>query len=116
MISQSFADRFWPGTDPIGRRVKRGTGFTTVVGIVDDASDVDLLQPPKPTLYAAWTQTANVAFPMALAAANRWDPEALAPALRAAVRSVDPMLALDRIRRSRRFWPRRWRRKRFERR
>ena len=97
VISQSFADRFWPGADPIGRRVKRGTGDTTVVGIVDDASDVDLLQPPEPTLYAAWTQTANVAFPMALLLRTAGDPEALAPALRAAVRSVDPMLALDRI-------------------
>ena len=97
VISQSFADRFWPGADPIGRRVKRGTGLTTVVGIVDDASDVDLLQPPEPTLYAAWTQTANVAFPMALLLRTSGDPEALAPALRAAVRSVDPLLALDRI-------------------
>jgi putative ABC transport system permease protein len=97
VISQSFADRFWPGADPIGRRVKRGTGYTTVVGIVDDASDVDLLQPPEPTLYAAWTQTANVAFPMAILLRTGGDPEALAPVLRAAVRSVDPMLALDRI-------------------
>jgi hypothetical protein len=60
VISQSFSDRFWPGADPIGRRVKRGTGYATVVGIVDDASDVDLLQPPEPTLYAAWTQTATI--------------------------------------------------------
>ena len=97
VISQSFADRFWPGADPIGRRVKRGTGLTTVVGNVDDASDVDLLQPPEPTIYAAWTQTANVAFPMALLLRTAGDPEALAPALRAAVSSVDPMLALDRI-------------------
>jgi len=28
----------------------------TVVGVVDDVSDVDLLQPPEPTVYAAWTQ------------------------------------------------------------
>jgi predicted permease len=97
VVSQSFADRFWPGADPIGRRLKRGTAEMTVVGIVDDASDVDLLQPPQPTLYAAWTQTANVAFPMALVLRTAGDPEALAPALRAAVRNVDPMLALDRI-------------------
>ena len=57
----------------------------TVVGIVDDVSDVDLLQPPEPTLYAAWTQTANVAFPMGLVLRTAGDPEALAPALRAAV-------------------------------
>ena len=97
VISQSFADRFWPGLDPIGRRIKRGTSWTTVVGVVDDVSDVDLLQPPEPTLYAAWTQTATVAFPTGLVLRSGGDPETLAQPLRTAIASVDPMLALDRI-------------------
>ena len=46
----------------------------TVVGIVDDVSDVDLLQPVQPTLYAAWTQTANVAFPMGLVLRTDGEP------------------------------------------
>jgi hypothetical protein len=97
VISQSFADQYFAGLDPIGRRVKRGTSWMTVVGVVDDVSDVDLLQPPSPTLYAAWTQTANVAFPMGLVLRTPGDPEALAQPLRAAVRAEDPLLALDRI-------------------
>lgn len=100
IISQSFADRYWPGVDPIGRKLKRGPGWMTVVGVVDDVSDVDLLQPPAPTLYAAWTQTANVAFPMGLVLRTAGAPgetDALAPQLRAAIASVDPMLAVDRI-------------------
>ncbi|HXI30642.1 MAG TPA: FtsX-like permease family protein, partial [Vicinamibacterales bacterium] len=97
VISQSFADQYFAGLDPIGRRVKRGTSWMTVVGVVDDVSDVDLLQPPSPTLYAAWTQTANVAFPMGLVLRTAGDPEALAQPLRAAVRAEDPLLALDRI-------------------
>jgi putative ABC transport system permease protein len=97
VISQSFADQYWPGADPIGRRLKRGTAWMTVVGVVDDVSDVDLLQPPVPTLYAAWTQTANVAFPMGLVLRTAGEPAALAQPLRAAVSAEDPMLALDRI-------------------
>jgi putative ABC transport system permease protein len=97
VISQSFADRYWPGVDAIGRRLKRGSSWMTVVGVVDEVSDVDLLQPPEPTLYAAWTQTANVAFPMGLVLRTAGEPDALAPALRSAIASVDPMLALDRI-------------------
>ncbi|HMF94440.1 MAG TPA: ADOP family duplicated permease [Vicinamibacterales bacterium] len=97
VISQSFADQYWPGRDPIGRRLKRGTAWMTVVGVVDDVSDVDLLQAPVPTLYAAWTQTANVAFPMGLVLRTAGAPDALAQPLRAAVRAEDPMLALDRI-------------------
>ncbi len=97
VISQSFADRYWPGVDPIGRRLKRGSAWMTVVGVVDDVKDVDLLQAPEPTLYAAWTQTANVAFPMGLVLRTTGEPEALATPLRAAIASVDPLLALDRI-------------------
>lgn len=100
VVSRSFADRYWPGVDPIGRRLRRGTSngaLMTVIGIVDDVRDVDLLQPPEPTLYAAWSQTANVAFPMAIVLRANGDPVALAPPLRAAVASVDPLLALDRI-------------------
>jgi predicted permease len=97
IVSRSFAARFWPGGDPIGRRLQRGTVMATVVGVVDDVSDVDLLQPPEPTLYAAWTQTANVAFPMGLVLRTAGAPEAIAQPLRAAIADVDPLLALDRI-------------------
>jgi predicted permease len=97
VVSQSFADRFWPGLDPIGRRFTRGTAAMTVVGVADDVSDVDLLQPPAPTVYAAWTQTANVAFPMGLVLRTAGKPEALAEPLRDAIRAEDPLLALDRI-------------------
>ena len=97
VISQSLADRYWPGQDPLGRRLKRGSSWMTVVGVVDEVSNVDLLQPPQPTLYAAWTQTANVAFPMGLVLRTSGEPAAVAPLLRAAIAGVDPMLALDRI-------------------
>ncbi len=97
VVSQSLADRYWPGIDPIGRRLKRGSSWMTVAGVVDEVSDVDLLQPPEPTVYAAWTQTANVAFPIGLVLRTSGEPDALASALRAAIASVDPMLALDRI-------------------
>jgi predicted permease len=97
LVSQSFADRFWPGQDPLGHRVQRGTGFLTVVGVIDDVSDVDLLQPPEPTLYASWAQTSNAAFPTALVIRTAGDPLAIAQAVRGVVASVDPTLAVDRL-------------------
>jgi hypothetical protein len=97
IVSQSFADRYWPDVDPIGRRLRRGTGWMTIVGIVADVSDVDLLQPPEPTLYASWAQTANAAFPTGLVMRTAGDPLAVASAVRIAVASVDPTLAVDRL-------------------
>jgi putative ABC transport system permease protein len=97
IVSRSFADRFWPRADPIGRRIQRGPAMAIIVGVVDDVSDVDLLQSPEPTLYAAWTQTANVAFPMGLVLRTAGQPQDVAQPLRAAIASVDPLLALDRV-------------------
>ena len=97
LISESFAKRFWPDVDPIGRRVVRGSGFMTVIGVVADVSDVDLLLPPEPTLYASWAQTSNAAFPTGLVVRTSGDPLADAQAVRSAVTSVDPALALDRL-------------------
>jgi putative ABC transport system permease protein len=97
LVSQSFADRFWPDQDPLGRRVQRGTAFLTVVGVIDDVSDVDLLQPPEPTLYASWAQTSNAAFPTALVIRTAGDPLAIASTVRSVVASVDPTLAVDRL-------------------
>jgi putative ABC transport system permease protein len=97
LISKSFADRFWPDVDPIGRHVVRPSGLTTVIGIVADVSDVDLLLPPEPTLYFPWSQTSNAAFPTGLVVRTANDPLVVAQAARAAVASVDPALALDRL-------------------
>ena len=39
VVSRSFADRFWPNDDPIGRRVQRNNGkLLTVIGVVGDVS------------------------------------------------------------------------------
>jgi len=97
VVSRSFARRYWDTLDPIGQRIRRGTKWWTVVGVVDDVSDVDLLQPPEPTLYAAWAQTSNTNFPIGLVVRTVGNPLDIAPALRAIVATTDPTLALDRI-------------------
>jgi predicted permease len=97
VISESFARRYWEDLDPIGRRVRRGTKWLTVVGVVADVSDVDLLQPPEPTLYAPWAQTSNTNFPIGLVVRTAGNPLDVAPSLRAVVAAADPTLALDRI-------------------
>ena len=53
VVSRLFAEQHWPGEDPIGRRIRRGTNprWLTVVGVVGDVSDVGFSQPPAPTLY-----------------------------------------------------------------
>ncbi len=97
VVSESFARRYWGSVDPIGRRMRRGTKWLTVVGVVGDVSDVDLLQPPEPTLYAPWAQTSNTNFPIALVIRTAGNSLDVASAVRSVVASADSTLALDRI-------------------
>lgn len=53
MVNRAFARRFWPGRDPIGRRVKVGpripeNPWRTVVGVFDDVRQASLDVPAVP--------------------------------------------------------------------
>lgn len=97
IVSKSFADRFWPGEDPIGRRVLRGTRTVTVVGVAGEARDVSYLQPPGPTLYLSYDQNNVTVTPVSLVVRTASDPLALSGAIRAAVLSVDPAQPIDHL-------------------
>lgn len=97
VVSRAFANRFWPGEDAIGKRIEGRAVTWTVVGVAGDASDVDLLEPPEPTLYVPWTQNSSLVAPVALVLRTVGDPAASAASVRSAVRAVDPLLPVDRV-------------------
>jgi putative ABC transport system permease protein len=97
VISKRFADAFMPGLDPIGRVLTRNNPpDVTIVGVVDDVSDVTVTEPPEPTLYLPWAQSNNFGVPVAFVIKTAVDPESLIPAVRAALRRIDPSLPLRR--------------------
>jgi predicted permease len=99
IVSRSFAERFWPGEDPLGRRIERGANarLHTVVGVVEDVSDVGFSQAPAPTFYLPYAQNNVAITPTSLVVRTSQDPLALAPALRAAILAVDPAQPIDNI-------------------
>jgi putative ABC transport system permease protein len=60
IVTQSAADQFWPGEDPIGRTVTIGSkaNACTVVGVVDDIRAFSLAQAPRPMIYVPYQQDA----------------------------------------------------------
>jgi putative ABC transport system permease protein len=100
VINEAAAARFWPGVDPIGRRVHftSGGGFaspdslTEIVGVVGDVVHDAPGQPPLPHFYTSYLQFAWPATMLLARAAG--DPAALVPALREAVARVDPALPI----------------------
>jgi putative ABC transport system permease protein len=105
VVSRQFADRYWPGEDPIGRRIRRATNprLLTVVGVVGDVSDVGFSQPPAPTVYISFNQNNVAITPVSLVIRTAGDPLALAGAARAAVLAIDPQQPIDSVTTMERF-------------
>jgi putative ABC transport system permease protein len=96
LISESMANGFWKGEDPIGKRVTLSfvPGVAReVVGVVGDVKDygIDVLA-PAPTLYEPHAQTGGGH--MSLVVRTRVPPGALTRAIADAVHSVDRDLPL----------------------
>lgn len=97
IVSQLMARRYWSGQSPVGQRVKRGNldsehPWLTVVGVVGDVKDTGLNADPGPTWYMPFAQNSwNAA---SLVVRTQGSPASLAPAVRQAVRAIDPNQAV----------------------
>jgi len=111
IVNRKMAQHYWPGQDPIGKRLRRGmpetaTPWMTVVGEVDD---VKLGSPDKeaaPQVYQPVTQSVETEGVFAEAGELSADygyillrtsvpPQQMENALRAVVRRLDPQLPLE---------------------
>ena len=96
IINATTARRYWPHDDPLGKRFKFGEPdddgpWQTVVGVVADTRRAGIDQPVFTESYQPHTQD-----PRSMTVLVRTEGEAsrLVPDLRAAVRKLDPELAL----------------------
>jgi putative ABC transport system permease protein len=89
LINQALGHQYFPNQDPIGQRIKLGDSLSApIVGIVGDVRESQLETPSAPTLYLSYLQ-----FPqheMTLVVSTTVPPTSLAPAVRAAIRAIDP--------------------------
>jgi putative ABC transport system permease protein len=100
VISRLLAEQYWRGEDPIGQRIRRGGPqgrWTTVVGVVEDVSDVGLGQMPEATLYVPYAQANNAVAPIALVVRTSGPPLASVAAVRAAIFAVDRELPIHNV-------------------
>jgi putative ABC transport system permease protein len=106
IISETMAAKYWPGQDPVGKRVKlsyNGTGPREIIGVASDVkqkalTDADSAQMYTPFVQAPWpflTAVARTAAAPAVAAGSlrqlltRLDPEQAA----GEIRTVDQYVA-----------------------
>jgi putative ABC transport system permease protein len=97
VIDRTLARAFWPGEDPIGKRLgawwaKPGDpkyAWTTVVGVVGGVHDDSLESKPRLELYQPVAQLSWVPPNLTFILRSARDPRALAAAARAAMRELD---------------------------
>jgi predicted permease len=109
VINERLAATLWPGEDPIGKRLSTWYGrdnpeWREVVGVVADARSSGQTFPAPMELFLPYTQAPEGAWnafqrSMALVvrSSENW-PDAYVPAMRQAVRDVDPTVPLYDVR------------------
>jgi len=98
VINETTAERYWPGEDPVGRRILSGNDenvWSTIVGVVANVKHAGLDAETSPETYYDYRQIpANVInfaeSIMYLAIRTGSDPAAMTSAVRNEVRAVDP--------------------------
>jgi predicted permease len=101
IINQALAARFFPGVDPVGKRIgitKDPTApdlpdgsLLDIVGVIRDARYETVRQPPPPSVFVLIAQPG----PASYAVRTDVEPLSIAAAVRAAGRDITPFLTLS---------------------
>jgi putative ABC transport system permease protein len=103
MIDESFAQKHWPGEDPLGKRVRFGgpdadndNPWMEVVGVVNHVKHYGVDQDSRVEMYLPYTQNPIPSFTLVVKTAG--DPSHLAASVRQAVARVDADVPLYQVR------------------
>ena len=94
VVNETFARRYWPTIDPVGKRLHfgttRGNPWMTVIGVVADTKESSLADAPKFQVYQPVAQ--SVAHEVVLVVRTQTAAADIGPAVRAVVRALDPSI------------------------
>ena len=105
VINETAARLYWPGDDPIGRRIRYYPQETSpsiqIVGIVGDVRSLGATEPAPPAVYVPLQQAPRPAYEgrgMTFVVRVPGDPSSVVASARAAVASIDAGLPLANVR------------------
>ncbi|HEX8424145.1 MAG TPA: ABC transporter permease, partial [Pyrinomonadaceae bacterium] len=100
VVNETMARQFWPGEDALGKRFKVGPAegsapWLTIVGVAADVRQTGVDKPVKAEMYVPYRQAGQpmpyaLFVPRDLVIRTTVEPTSLAPAVRQAIREVDP--------------------------
>jgi predicted permease len=99
VVSESFAKRYWPGQEAVGRRFTFAFRERLIVGVVGDIRVRGLERISEPQVYLPHKQVPDGGLvfytPKDLLIRTAGDPIMLAPSVRKVIRAADPELAIS---------------------
>lgn len=106
VINEPFAKKYFPGEDPLGRRIKAGfddSPWSTIVGVTGEVRYKGLDQAATPEIYYSYHHVSaammNMILPaMTVALRTEGDPTQLSSGMRSELRQLNPQLALSDLR------------------
>jgi putative ABC transport system permease protein len=99
IVNETLAAKYWPGEDPIGKRVRISWGDNVedeIIGVVGDVRMADLETDPRPTIYWPYPRVAYTA--MTITVRAQGDPTAIMNSAVRVIRERDPQLAVSGVR------------------
>jgi putative ABC transport system permease protein len=103
IINEEAARRYWPGEDPLGKRIRyRDQNWLTIVGVAKDAKQADWVSRVEPEVYLAALQNSEfLTSPrgpyLTLVLRTAGDPSAMAASVRNAIWSVNRNLPISEV-------------------
>jgi putative ABC transport system permease protein len=105
IISKSFAEKFWPGEDALGKRFRLGAKdsvWMSVVGVVNDFRSRGFDDVPEPTMYVSHAQSGQNSYvvprSLVLVVRTSGDPSLVVNQVRGVVKEIDPSVPVSRVR------------------
>ncbi|MFZ0734077.1 MAG: ABC transporter permease [Candidatus Sulfotelmatobacter sp.] len=96
IVSQSLATKYWPGQDPIGKRLKisgdaddNTQPWRTVVGVAENVRSDGQYWPFRPEIYVPYTQFPWILSPRNIVVRTTVEPLSIVPEIRRQVAALD---------------------------
>src|SRR5579862_9879604 len=95
IVDQTAARRYWPGQDPLGKKLRIWGRLFTVVGVARNSTHIFVNESPEPIVYMSFFQEG---YETIVQAKTEGNPVDLAPAVENAIHEIDTRLPVFDVR------------------
>jgi predicted permease len=90
IVNAAMARQFWPGADPVGKTIQRGSATLRVIGIAGNTANQGFGRPPGPALYVPFAQEPSAEANLLVRASP-----SVARSLALGIRALDPSVEME---------------------